>query len=96
MTIFYFHGKRNPKRLIPSIGLGSGSSVVNEGRLNTQRFINGYAFSAGVNGRSQFGGNSITSNAMGEVATAGSNAHGIFISAAAMTNGANNTIISRT
>jgi len=64
---------------------------VNEGRLNTQRFINGYAFSAEVNGRSQLGGNSITSN--GEVTTARLNVHGIFISAAAMTNGANNTVI---
>lgn len=74
-----------------TIGLGSGSTVINDGRLNTQRFTNGYGISAGVNGRSQLGGNSITNN--GDITTAGSNAHGIFISAAAITNGANNTII---
>lgn len=74
-----------------NIGLGSGSTVINDGRLNTQRFTNGYGISAGVNGRSQLGGNSITNN--GDITTAGSNAHGIFISAAAITNGANNTII---
>lgn len=68
-----------------NIGLGSGSTVINDGRLNTQRFTNGYGISAGVNGRSQLGGNSITNN--GDITTAGSNAHGIFISAAAITNG---------
>ncbi|MFO7747606.1 MAG: hypothetical protein R6V42_07335, partial [Orrella sp.] len=74
-----------------TIGLGSGSSVVNSGRLETQKFNFGYGISAGVNGRSQLGGNSITNN--GVILTEGSNAHGIIISAERVTDGVGNTVI---
>lgn len=42
-----------------TIGLGSGATVNSSGTLNTSSFFNGYGISAGVNGRSQAGGNEL-------------------------------------
>ena len=62
------------------IGLASGSTVTNNGVLNSSSFTNGYGISFGVNGRSNAGGNSVTNTASGEIQTGGSNADGIIIS----------------
>lgn len=60
-----------------TIGLGPGSTVVNNGTLNTQRFFYGYGISMGANGRGQTGGNSVTNN--GSIITGGTSADGIRI-----------------
>ena len=77
-----------------TIGLGSGTVVVNEGTLFTRRFRYGYGISSGVNGRSTAGGNSITNESKGRVLTDGSDAHGIYINAR-QTSALGNTIINR-
>ena len=64
-----------------TIGLGSGATVNNSGALNTSSFYNGYGISAGVNGRSQAGGNSLNNLTGGTIVTAGGNAAGIYVSA---------------
>ena len=76
-----------------TIGLGSGSKVVNEGTLITRlRF--GYGVSSGVNGRSTAGGNSITNESAGRISTNGSDSHGIYIDAR-QTDALGNTITNR-
>jgi hypothetical protein len=62
-----------------TIGLGSGATVNNSGALNTSSFYNGYGISAGANGRSQAGGNTLINN--GSIVTGGGNAAGIYVSA---------------
>lgn len=64
-----------------TIGLGSGATVNNSGTLNTSSFFNGYGISAGVNGRSQAGGNELNNLSGGQIITAGGNAAGIYVSA---------------
>lgn len=64
-----------------TIGLGSGATVNNSGTLNTSSFYNGYGISAGANGRSQAGGNSLNNLSGGTIITAGGNAAGIYVSA---------------
>lgn len=62
-----------------TVGLGSGSTVVNAGRLNTQSFFFGYGLSFGANGRSTLGGNTAIVTETGTVTTGGGNAHAIYI-----------------
>ena len=62
-----------------TIGLGSGSTVVNAGTLSTRSFQFGYGISSGANGRSQAGGNTITNQASGVISTGGGGATGIYI-----------------
>lgn len=62
-----------------SVGIGSGSTVNNDGTLNTNSFTNGYGISFGVNGRSNAGGNTVTNN--GSIITGGTNGVGIIVSA---------------
>lgn len=64
-----------------TIGLGSYATVNNSGALNTSSFYNGYGISAGANGRSQAGGNSLNNLSGGTIITAGGNAAGIYVSA---------------
>lgn len=64
-----------------TIGLGSNATVNNSGALNTSSFYNGYGISAGANGRSQAGGNSLNNLSGGTIVTAGGNAAGIYVSA---------------
>jgi hypothetical protein len=64
-----------------TIGLGSNATVNNSGALNTSSFFNGYGISAGANGRSQSGGNSLNNLSGGQIVTAGGNAAGIYVSA---------------
>lgn len=64
-----------------TIGLGSNATVNNSGTLNTSSFFNGYGISAGANGRSQAGGNSLNNLSGGQIITAGGNAAGIYVSA---------------
>ncbi len=70
-----------------TIGLGSSSTVSNSGSLDTGSFYNGYGISAGANGRSQAGGNTI--NNLGSITSAGGNAAGIYISATNTSSAAN-------
>ena len=63
------------------IGLASGSTVTNNGVLNSNSFTNGYGISFGVNGRTNTGGNTVTNAATGQILAGGGNAHGIYISA---------------
>ena len=72
-----------------TIGLGSGATVNNSGTLNTSSFFNGYGISAGANGRSQAGGNSLNNLAGGQIITAGGNAAGIYVSATNASSAAN-------
>ena len=62
-----------------TVGLGSGSTVVNAGRLNTQSFFFGYGLSFGANGRSTLGGNTAIVTETGRIITGGGNAHAIYI-----------------
>ncbi|WP_162786247.1 hypothetical protein [Polynucleobacter necessarius] len=64
-----------------TIGLGSGATVNNSGTLNISSFFNGYGISAGANGRSQAGGNSLNNLVGGQIITAGGNAVSIYVSA---------------
>ncbi len=60
-----------------TVGVGAGSTIVNNGTLNTNTFTFGYGLSIGVNGRSQAGGGTITNN--GSITTAGTSAAAIKI-----------------
>ena len=62
-----------------TIGLGSGATVFNSGRLDTRSFFNGYGISSGANSRSGAGGNFIQNTGTGSIVTRGGNSHGIFI-----------------
>jgi len=62
-----------------TVGLGSGSTVVTAGRLNTQSFFFGYGISFGANGRSTLGGNTAIVTQTGRITTGGGNAHAIYI-----------------
>ena len=64
-----------------TIGLGSGSKITNEGTLFTQSFRYGYGMSAGVNGRSTAGGNTLTNESAGIILTNGNDAHGMYVNA---------------
>jgi hypothetical protein len=63
-----------------TVGIGSGSTVTNAGKLNTQSFFYGYGVSFGANGRSQAGGNTFLNTSSGTITTGGTNAHGVYIS----------------
>ena len=64
-----------------TIGLGAGTTVDNRGTLRAGKLRFAYGVSAGVNGRSMAGGNTVTNRASGVVLTQGSDAHGIYINA---------------
>ncbi|QWD68748.1 autotransporter domain-containing protein [Polynucleobacter sp. VK25] len=72
-----------------TIGLGSSAQVTNNGNLNTSSFYYGYGISAGVNGRSQAGGNTILNDVLGTITTGGTSATGVYISATNASSGSN-------
>lgn len=74
-----------------TIGLGSSAQVANNGNLNTSSFYYGYGISAGVNGRSQAGGNTILNDVLGTITTSGTSATGVYVSAT-NTSSSGNTI----
>lgn len=75
-----------------TIGLGSNAQVTNNGNLNTSSFYYGYGISAGVNGRSQAGGNTILNDVLGTITTGGTSATGIYISATNASSSSNSII----
>ena len=75
-----------------TIGLGSNAQVTNNGNLNTSSFYYGYGISAGVNGRSQAGGNIILNDVLGTITTGGTSATGIYISATNASSSSNSII----
>lgn len=72
-----------------TVGIGSGSTVVNAGSLDTQSFFYGYGISFGANGRSTLGGNSVTITETGQVTTGGTNSDAIYINSVSASSAAN-------
>lgn len=75
-----------------TVGIGSGSTVVNAGSLDTQSFYYGYGISFGANGRSTLGGNSVTITETGQVTTGGTNSDAIYINSVSSSSAANTVI----
>lgn len=75
-----------------TVGIGSGSTVVNAGSLDTQSFYYGYGISFGANGRSTLGGNSVTVTQTGQVTTGGTNSDAIYVNSVSSSSAANTVI----
>lgn len=75
-----------------TVGIGSGSTVVNAGSLDTQSFYFGYGISFGANGRSTLGGNSVTITNTGKVTTGGTNSDAIYVNSVSASSAANTVI----
>lgn len=72
-----------------TVGIGSGSTVINAGSLDTQSFYYGYGISFGANGRSTLGGNSVTITETGQVTTGGTNSDAIYVNSVSASSAAN-------